>query len=79
MWQGGRSFTLMVCVFPSWHSSQTAVFIQNRREGEWEGKDSVLEMTSLILSASTPTAGRRGAVKVAAGWGHACCKDTQSV
>lgn len=61
---------LMVYVFPSQHSSQTAVFIQKWGEGERERKDSVLGMTSLCLVClSSNNGGRtRWAVKATAGW-----------
>lgn len=61
---------LMVYVFPSQHSSQTAVFIQKGGEGETERKDGVLGMTSLCLVCfgSNHRGRTRWAVKATAGW-----------
>lgn len=73
-----RSFMWMVYVFPSQHSSQTAVFIQNWRRERKEKKDSVLGMTSFHLVCSTsPTVGSRMAGKVAEAGGYARYKYVQ--
>lgn len=76
-----RSLMLKLYVFPSQHSSQTAVFIQNSGgEGGGEGQ---CPRDDIILSASAPTTAGRRRVRGEScrGWWTGCiwCQDMQSV